>query len=419
MENSKYSTRKIILMASLGSVLEYYDFIIYFMLAQYLSQLFFPSSDPAISLIQTYAAFAIGSISKLLGGTIFGLMGDNAGRKKSFLTIMLLMAFSSFLIGFLPTYQIIGLCAPIALMFFRFLQSLSFGAEFPGAITIAVEFSKTKESCKNCSLIVTSATVGSILASFILFIFTRMFNEAAILAGVWRIPFLLGGLLAVIAFFMRKKLPESSCFTHSDSNLIDLLKKINKQHLLTYVLAMTSILFPATLIVVNLYFPVYLSQYLPYPSDQIYLAITISLIWSVISLPACGIIADRIGKKNLFLITLISFIVFGPILLKFFIIKNLFIFMIIHQTFISGAMASYMPLLPELFPSEIRYTSVAFCYNTSFIFASLFPILFTYMMKLNFHYDSLFWCLSAVAALSFVATIVPTKNSLYVQGESQ
>ncbi len=125
-------TSRVIIFSSLGGVLEFYDFIIYALLASYLAHNFFPTHDTRLSLLLTLATFAIGYIVRPLGGIIFGHQGDRHGRKKPFTLTVIMMAISTLLIGFLPTYQQVGLIAPVALIILRILQGFSVGGEIPG-----------------------------------------------------------------------------------------------------------------------------------------------------------------------------------------------------------------------------------------------------------------------------------------------
>ncbi|PCH55749.1 MAG: MFS transporter, partial [Legionellales bacterium] len=206
--------KKVTFLTSIGAGLEYYDFVIYGMMAPYLSSLFFVSGDASSQLIKTFAIFAVGYLFRPLGGIFFGLLADRFGRKKSFLTVMLIMASATFGIGLLPTYSSIGGMAVVLLIICRILQGISFGAEIPGAITIVSEFN-AKNKGIHCGLVISSTAIGSTLAALVLYLLSSNLDKDIMAAWGWRIPFLLGGLLAVVSYVMRSKLRETPEFTRN------------------------------------------------------------------------------------------------------------------------------------------------------------------------------------------------------------
>ena len=138
--------RKILLLSSLGGMLEFYDFIIYALLASYISQLFFPTHSAINSLLIAFSAYAVGYFARPFGGIIFGHFGDKYGRKKTFTISILVMALSTFIIGILPTYQSVGMLAPTLLVICRIAQGFSVGGEIPGAITYVSESAPDKKA---------------------------------------------------------------------------------------------------------------------------------------------------------------------------------------------------------------------------------------------------------------------------------
>ena len=210
---NKAISLKVTLMVALGSALEYYDFIIYGMLAKYLSFIFFPVNDNFSTNIQTFSVFAMGYLARPLGGTVIGMISDIYGRKKAFLLIMLMMAFSTFAIGLLPTYNTYGIISPILLILCRLVQGISFGAELPGASVIVNEFSQNNGiKGRLFSILLSSTSLGSLVALLVLTVLTQNFSDIEIKNGLWRLPFLLGGGLAIISFYIRKQISETPEF---------------------------------------------------------------------------------------------------------------------------------------------------------------------------------------------------------------
>lgn len=403
------SARKAAWLSSLGAGLEYFDFIIYGMMAEYLSALFFVEDEAWLGLIKTFAIFAVGYLARPLGGIFFGMIGDTFGRKKTFLSVMLLMAAATFGIGLLPTYAQIGTLAPCLLVVFRLLQGISFGAELPGAMTVVCEYAERQNQGACTSIVIASTSVGAMLASLVLYLLSGAISREQILSWGWRIPFLLGGVLAVANYYIRNHLQETPEFSSLQKNalrysaikdpLIDLFHSYRWQ--LFQGIGMT--LFLSSLVIVALYLPTYLTTHFGFSSPDVYLALFLSMFWSAIILPVCGRLADSIDKRVLFASTALVFVagVFPLFaLLKFQIFSALLIFMILYQTVIACVSSCYYPILASLFPTRMRYTGIAACYNISYSFMATLPLLLTTLISYAATPVSLNWVLMALALLS-------------------
>lgn len=408
--------RRATLLSSLGAGFEYYDFIIYGMMAEYLSPLFFSGDAPWLALIKTFAIFAVGYLIRPLGGIVFGMIGDTYGRKHSFVFVMLLMAISTFSIGLLPTYSQIGVFAPCLLVLLRMLQGLSFGAELPGAITIVYEYTEKPRQGSHIGLVVSSVGLGSSLAAFILYLLSKNLHLEQILSWGWRLPFLFGGLLAIINYFIRKHLletPEFLSLKTPRSSLREpflcILKGYRKELMLG--IGMTG--FIASLVIFALYLPAHLAQHFHYDPSDVYLAMTLGLLWSSFSLPISGWIADRFNKRNVLLLTCVTFAISAPAMFQL-LFHNTFLalvlFLMIYQTFISFVMVTYFPLLSETFPTPVRYTGVAACYNITYSIMGCMPIIIT-AMTASFHNFAL-WFLITNALLCTLSTYKKKPSSL-------
>ena len=304
------SAKKATWLSSLGAGLEYYDFIVYGMMVSYLNALFFAGGDSWMNTIKAFGVFAIGYVIRPLGGIFFGMIGDTLGRKDTFVAVMLLMAITTLAIGCLPTYATIGVTAVILLIILRLLQGLSFGAELPGAITVVNEYSQASKKSTFSSLVVSSVSIGSILASLILYALSKSVDQESIMRWGWRIPFLLGGLLALANYFIRKQLQETPEFlsTKRQSKLLKRpLLQLFRLHRRTLAAGLAMNVFIGSLIIFNLYLPTFLSAHYDYVLSDIYLAMTWGLVWSALSLPICGFLSDLWNRKNVFILTCVAF----------------------------------------------------------------------------------------------------------------
>ncbi len=383
------SAKKATFLSSLGAGLEYYDFIIYGMMASTLSSLFFDAEDSSSALIKAFAFFAIGYIVRPLGGILFGVLGDTHGRKKAFLLVMLLMAIATFSIGLLPTYSQVGILAAYLLLILRLMQGFSFGAELPGAITVVAEYTeKTKRSIYS-GFVISGTSIGSMLASFMLYLLSKNVEQETILQWGWRLPFFFGGLLAIVNYFIREYLQETPEFSHLQtyriqSSLMEPLRSLFNQYRREVFMGTLMTAAVASLVIFALYLPTYLSTYFHYQMKEVYLAMTWSMVWSAVSLPLCGWISDRVGRMKTFISTCVLFSLCAFPLFQIIAIGGkgaLIVFMILYQTVLSFLMVSYFALLPAAFPTSVRYTGVAFCYNIAYCAMSCCPIFITGLVK--------------------------------------
>ena len=197
--------------AFMGTALEFYDFALFGLLAPVFSTLFFPKEDPIAALIASYGIFAAGFLIRPLGGIVFGYIGDTFGRKRAMVISIIAMMLPTSLIGFLPTYEQIGLLAPIILTLCRLLQGLCAGGEFSGAAIFVIEHAQENKKYFSGSLVTASSVIGMLAAS-------TMASLCA-LEGVptwgWRIPFLLCIPIGLLGFYIRKNTQETAAFSNA------------------------------------------------------------------------------------------------------------------------------------------------------------------------------------------------------------
>lgn len=204
---------RLVTICSIGTILEWYDFSLYAYLAPIISELYFPSEDPSTSIILAYSVFAIGFIVRPLGAIIFGHFGDRIGRKKILVLSMAIMASTTFLIALLPTYNQIGLIAPVCLVIIRILQGIAIGGEAIGASSLIIESSPTTKRGYFTALIWASSGIGILASSIIISAVSLIYSKSIILSWAWRVPFLIGGFTGLIAYYIRKNIPESVLFS--------------------------------------------------------------------------------------------------------------------------------------------------------------------------------------------------------------
>ncbi len=204
--------RRVAASGIVGNVLEWYDFSLYGYLAPLTAPLFFPSDDPLTSLVQSFAVFAVGFLARPVGGIIYGHIGDRMGRRHLLLLSVVAMAVPTVLMGLLPTYETIGIAAPILLVILRLVQGLSAGGEFSGSIIFLVEHAPSNRRGFMGSLSNFGAMIGGLLGLFVGWLVTEWLDSETMSEWGWRVPFLVGVLVSLFGFWVRKGMPDSPAY---------------------------------------------------------------------------------------------------------------------------------------------------------------------------------------------------------------
>jgi len=203
---------KVIAASSAGTLIEWYDFYIFGSMATVIAGAFFPKGNDTVALLSTLATFATGFLVRPFGAVVFGRIGDRVGRKYAFLVTLLIMGGATFVIGLLPTYEQVGVLAPIALVLLRLLQGLALGGEYGGAATYVAEHSPDGRRGFYTSWIQTTATLGLFVSLAVILACRTGLSEAEFARWGWRIPFLLSFVLVIFSYYIRVKLRESPLF---------------------------------------------------------------------------------------------------------------------------------------------------------------------------------------------------------------
>ncbi len=374
---------KITLLSGLGAGLEYYDFVIYVIFSHYLSIVLFPPNTGASSLITVLSIFSAGYLIRPIGGIFFASLGDRFGRKNIFILSISLMAISTIGIGLIPSYATIGLCAPAFLLLCRLIQGLSLGAEMPGAITFLMEHVGKDYRGTHSGFMFMNIGIGAMLSTFIGYILTSTLTIEQMTSWGFRFPFLLGGIIAVVCFYLRRRALETPLFSKENTTRYPFITLVT-QYRKKIVMGICLTIFAACFIIFALYLPTYIHRNFHYPMHLTYLASTISLLWSAICIPFFGWVSDKLGRKILLYMSSLM-VVFVSYAL-FYLVKSeitflLFVFMFLYQTIVSIFSACYPPMLAELFPTKVRYSGIALCYNVAFSLGSFTPLVVTFWVE--------------------------------------
>ena len=382
------SGKKAVIAGAIGNVMEWYDFGLYGYFASIISVLFFPSKNPLTSLLVTFAVFGIGFVARPLGGFIFGHYGDKVGRKNALAVTMIMMGFATFLVGVLPTYQKMGALAPVLLTFIRLVQGFSAGGEWIGSTSFVVEYAPRTRRGFVGSWQMFGVGVGLLLGSGMGVLFSSSLGKAALYAWGWRIPFILGLVIALVGFYLRSRIEETPRFKEvasahevAKSPLIETLRKYPKQTLLT--LGFTINWTVSYYVFLN-YMPTYITKILHLPLSLTMISNTIGLIFFLVLVPFTGALSDRIGRRPLLLASCVGFAVFTyPLFLlmnngSFAVIVLVQMAFAFLEALFSGPGSA---ALAEMFPTRIRYSALSIGYNLAVvIFGGMAPFVSTYLI---------------------------------------
>ena len=359
------SSGRIIFAGLVGNVMEWYDFAVYGFFASVIGHKFFPSNDPTISLIAAFGAFAAGFLVRPLGGLLFGRIGDLVGRTRALTLSVLTMAVPTVLIGLLPTYQTIGLAAPIMLVTLRIIQGLSVGGEYTSSLVFLVENAPPNRRAFNAIWGVWGATAGILLGSGVGALLTSVLSSAQVASWGWRLPFFVGVLVAGTGYLVRRSMHGEKPTSKSTSPVFDSFGKHRSSVLRV---ALLNIGFGVPFYAAFVYAVTYIKEIDKLPGHVAFNLNTLSMSLLLFLLPAGAWLSDRIGRRPI--------LIAGGILLT---LGSVPLFHLIHTTdpvtifmgevgfaLLIGLIAgSLVTASVEMIPTDVRCTGLAFAYNAS------------------------------------------------------
>lgn len=374
----------------IGNTLEWYEYTLYAYFATVISSLFFPSHDQVASMIMTFSTFAVGLAARPVGGLIFGYIGDKFSRKNMLALTMLLMTIPTFCIGILPTYQQIGIWAPAILIILRILQGLALGGEFGASCTYLYESVPPNKRGFFGTLALTGVGLGLVFSSCTIFLIESFFSEDEVYLYAWRLPFFISVLGAGIAFYMRKSLAESICFSEAreagqllNNPLLEMLKKHKMTILKLFGIFVTT---QVSFFVVFIFGKSMMIKFLGYSSQLAGKYNLLTVVSYTLSTILFGYLSDKVNKKYIILFGSAGILILAyPFICSLqaassscaILILSLLMGMLIGMT--EGTLN---PLTAESFPTNIRASSIAFCWNFSSVtFGSVAPIVSMWLIE--------------------------------------
>ncbi|WP_188793090.1 MFS transporter [Dyella nitratireducens] len=391
---------------SIGNLVEWYDWYVFSAFSLYFAQAFFPQGDQTMQLLNTAAVFAVGFVMRPLGGWLLGAFADRKGRKAALLLSVFMMSLGSLIIGLTPDYQHIGLVAPILLVLARLLQGLSIGGEYGTSATYLSEMAPARTRGFWSSIQYVTLVAGQLCALMLLIVLQQfLLTPEQLHAWGWRIPFLIGAMLAVIAVLIRRNMDETTSFkqaTRVASPLRTLLRHPRP------VLTVIGLTMGGTLAFYT--YTTYMQKYLVNSvgmskADATSISAAALFIYAWLQ-PAFGALSDRIGRRPM----LIGFGVLGT-LLTYPILSSLtqvqgwwqaFGLVMLALVVVSGYTSINAVVKAELFPAEIRAIGVGLPYAlTLSVFGGTAEFLALWFKKIG-HEDYFYWYVTACIACSLL-----------------
>jgi MHS family shikimate/dehydroshikimate transporter-like MFS transporter len=413
--------RQVLMSSFIGSVVEWYDFLLYGTAAALVfGQVFFVKLDPAAGLLASFSTLAVGYLSRPLGGIVFGHFGDRIGRKKMLMVTILLMGIASALIGLLPTYGQIGVAAPILLVLLRVIQGFAVGGEWGGAVLMTLEHSDAKKRGAWSSVAQMGAPAGTLLSSGILALMSLLPAEQFLSWG-WRVPFLLSVVLLVVAVWIRRRVSESPVFeaarkqaeptSGSKIPILEVLKHSKARVLLAVLIGLGPFVHNG----VVLAFVIAYSQKIGISSTTALVGNLLSAAVTIFTLPLFAALSDRVGRRPVtlwagVLLAINAFVLFGLINTGN---GALYLLIIVTSGIIHSAMYGPMAaFMAEMFGTGTRYTGTSLGYQLASVIGGGFgPLIAASLLALgggapNTIYISMFIaasCLATVVAAYFAS----------------
>lgn len=383
--------RKVIVAASIGNFVEWFDFAVYGFLATTIAQQFFPSGDASVALLKTFAVFAVAFAFRPLGGVFFGMLGDRIGRKRTLAFTILLMAGATTVIGLLPVYAAIGMAAPVLLTIIRCAQGFSAGGEYAGACAYLMEHAPRGKRAWYGSFVPVSTFAAFASAAIFAYVLEASLSADAMSKWGWRLPFLVAAPLGLIGLYLRWKLDETPAFqavAEEHAVAHSPLRETLRNHggaifALGAFISLTALSF----YMFTTYFATYLQVAGGLSRATALLVSLIALCFASALCPVAGAFSDKVGRR--------ATIVTACVLLAVMVYPS---FLMASSGSFAGSIVGVMllatgavlcnvvtaALLSETFPTRTRYTASAITYNMAYtIFGGTAPLMATWLISVT------------------------------------
>ncbi|PRA65914.1 MFS transporter [Pseudomonas sp. MYb187] len=415
--NPARQRRRAFIGATSGHLIEWYDYGVYGFLAVYIGQAFFVSDDPTTSLLSSFAAFALSFFIRPLGGLFFGPLADRVGRRKTLITVLVMMAGSTCLLGMLPTYASIGIAAPILLVLIRCVQGFSAGGEIGTITSFISEYAGPgRRGFSTCWLMVT-AVLGLVLGGAVANGMTWLLGAEMMQDWGWRIPFLVAGPMGLISMYIRLKLEDSPEFLAlqragetSKAPLREVWQWKRAITLVFFIITLHSSIFYLVLTFAS----TYMSRILKFDSGTTLLYVFIASLTAAFVMPFGGLFTDRYGRKPFLIVvgvlatlSMYWFFKAAPTATP----GSFFLPLMAVAIFFGLYASSTYATMSELLPTRIRSTGIAVAYNIPVaVFGGSAPFISTWLIQQTGDISSPWYFYIGTGVVSLIALVALRKE---------
>jgi MHS family proline/betaine transporter-like MFS transporter len=417
-----FLNRRSIIAVGIGNGLEFYDFAIFAALTPVISQLFFPSGDPLSAVLSTFAVFAVGFLMRPVGAVFFGRLADVRGRKVAMIVAVTVMGASTVFLGVIPVYAQIGIWAPIFLVIARMFQGLSVGGEFGTSATFLIEFAPSNRRGLYGAFAFFSATAGSVLGIFLVFVLNLFMSPDSIDSWGWRIPFLLSFPLLVLGFYLRQRVAESPEFQEAkteEAHLKSPVLTVFKEHWRGILIAIGIVLgFATASSTVQVFLPSYIRTVIGLSPRVALASVLIATTVAIFMVLGFGHLADRYGTRPILVLASVltvalpypSLMVIGLGELGPAVLGQIILWIPV-AAFGGAAPAAWA----KMFPTRVRVSGfgIAYGFGTA-IFAGSAPFIATWLIELTGNDMAPAWYMVVGGTLTLVVILTFVKGNGHI-----
>jgi len=372
------AARTLLFSSSIGTIVEWYDFFVFASAAVLVfDRAFFPGSDPAIGVLKSLMAYAVGFATRPLGGIVFGILGDRYGRKRALVWSLLLMGLATVGVGLIPTYATIGVGAPILLVTLRLMQGLAVGGEVGGALLLVAESLPKERRAYYTAWPMIGGAVGNLLSAGMLAVLAITFGDDAFASYGWRVAFWASGFLIFVGVWIRTRVEESPIYREYAARRSTVERDSIATTVATHWREVLTVLLVkagenALFYVFSTFFVVYVTRVLRRPRGLALTATAVASITEVVAIFLAGALADRVGRRVVTAAGLIASAVWAFVLFPVTAHGDTTMTMfaagvggVCHGVIVGGMSAMFV----ELFPTSARYTGFSLGYQMATVFA--------------------------------------------------
>ncbi len=410
----KQSIGAVLLAGSIGTIIEWYDFLIYATSAALVfNKLFFPAVDPAVGTLAALGSYAVGFFARPFGGALFGHYGDRIGRKSMLMTTMLVMGLATFAIGLLPTYASIGMGAPVLLVLLRIVQGIGLGGEWGGASLMVVEHAPAARRGFYGSLVQIGFPLGLVLSTFVVSTMAKLPQDSFLSWG-WRVPFLLSAVLFALGAFVRLRVAETPVFLDMKDRravlanpVVTAVTEARGSFLAAVGLKLTEV---SWVYILTVFVVVYATGTLKLPKALVLDAVFYAALLELVTIPFFGWLSDRIGRRPFYIAGALFTLAFAFPLFTMLDSKApglVTLAVVIGMNLGHGLMfAPESSYFPELFKGPVRCTGASFGFQVSAaIGGGLSPLVATWLLGLTGGTAGISIMLVGLALVTLVAAL--------------